>query len=78
MQSTLTDRATATCPAGHFALGGGGVAADNRTLRGMFPSTAAGVPVTNGASPTSWTVLFTGAGSQTAYVVCVGNVLVLN
>jgi hypothetical protein len=72
--STTTDTATATCGAGEIAVGGGGLADSMRTLRGSFPSNAAGQPVTSGVSPTSWTVVFTQSGSQTAYVVCAANI----
>ena len=71
VSSTTSNTATATCPAGAFAISGGGRASAFRTIEASFPSTAEGAPVAAGVTPTAWTVVFTGAGSQTGYVVCV-------
>jgi hypothetical protein len=63
--STTGTTATATCPAGRIASGGGGNAGGARTLVGSFPNTNAG------GTPVSWTAVFSGAATQTVYVVCV-------
>jgi hypothetical protein len=71
VKTSVGTKVTATCAEGSFAIGGGGMSSSNRTLDGSYPSTAAGVPVTNGgASPTSWTASFSQTGTQTAYVIC--------
>ncbi len=63
---------TAACPAGSFAVGGGGLAGGNKTMLGEYPSNSTGTPLTTGA-PTHWSASFTGGGAsttQTVYVIC--------
>lgn len=63
--TSATDTATASCPAGKVAVGGGGSSTNaNNQLEASFP-------VLTATTPTGWTVRFDGAGgTQTAYVIC--------
>src|SRR5438105_245950 len=70
--------ATATCPTGQHAVGGGGNIIGgnaNTTLIGTYPSDALGNPVaTNTVNPTSWTAnAKNNAGNITAFILCVPN-----